>query len=260
MKISNITPIPFLSSYYKKANQSKVRFANVSCTFSSAKKINQNDNKHKSIVTSVDSVASFYPSQYIDKYVTPKVIKNAIKTNPNITKILKEYGLTTRISKKNIDESAKMHMFSAYVYAKDIAKMVKLDEEAAQILYQAALLHDIGKALIPEKIVQKPRELTPEERKIIDLHSKLGYEILKTTDVPIEVANLVRGHHEDKEIKRDNILSMILSVVDVFSALKEKRVYKPAMQDEEAFEIMGSSEKLSQVFIHVLRGCRQRKE
>ena len=259
MKILSINPLTSLPTNFIKINQQQKRFANTTCPFSSAKKIKQKDNNNNSIVTSIESVSSFYPSRYIDKYISYKVIKNAVKTNPNITKILNEHGLTPRISRKNIDEKAKMHMFSAYMYAKDIAKTIKMKPEKANILYQAALLHDIGKALIPERIVQKPGELTKEEREIINLHAELGYEILKTTDVPEEVAKLVKAHHESRDNKLKDITSMILSVVDVFSALKEKRVYKPAMKDKEAFEIMASSEKLSPIFVHVLRGSQHKK-
>lgn len=260
MKIPNINTLTSLPSYsYIKANQNSKRFANTTCSFSAVKTLPPSVDKYDDAVTSVESVCQFYPSRYIDKYVSHKVIKNAIKTNPNITKILNEHGLTPRISNKNINEKAKMHMFNTYICAKKIGRVIKLDDKKAQNLYQAALLHDIGKALIPERIVQKPGKLTPEERKIIDLHSKLGYEILKTTDVPKEVAELVRGHHDPRNKKTDNIYSLILSVCDVYSALKEKRAYKPAMQDKEAFEIMSSSDKLSQVFVHILKGYKFRE-
>ena len=257
MIISTISPITSLSSFYKNANQSG--FANISCAFSSAKKAKKSDIQVNGTVPKFERDSYYNQLLYIDKYVNPKVVKKAIKKNPNITKILNEHGLTPRISKKNINEQAKMHMFATYLYAKDVAESIKLDEKKSETLCNAALLHDIGKSLIPKEIVQKPSKLTPDERKIIDLHSELGYEILKTTDVPIEVAKLVKDHHESKENKRNDKISLILSVVDVFSALKEKRVYKPAMQDKEAFDIMKESEKLSQFFVYVLKGCRNKK-
>ena len=259
MEVPNINPLTPLQTYYNiKANHKK--FAQKTFIPSSFQNLKQKEDKRHNVVTSYERLAFLYPAQYIDKYVNYRVVDNALKTNPNITKILKKHKIEPKISMKNIDGSAKAHMFTTYLYSKEIAKIIRLDEKKSKILFQAALIHDIGKALIPEEIVQKPKRLTKKERKIIDLHSELGYEIIKTTNVPKEVAELIKSHHDNKDIQKDNILSLILSVADVFSALKEKRVYKPAMQDSEAFEIMKVSSKLSPVFIHILSGCQANKD
>jgi HD-GYP domain-containing protein (c-di-GMP phosphodiesterase class II) len=70
-------------------------------------------------------------------------------------------------------------------------------------LTQAALLHDIGKVFIPSEILNKKGKLTPKEREIVQLHNRLSYEILKTTDLNPKVAQLAYEHHDyEKQVKR----------------------------------------------------------
>lgn len=201
----------------------------------------------------ISSFHALYPVQYIETYVNPTVVQKAVDTNPNISKILAEYGLEPQISLENINSNAKNHLFSTYMYSKDIAKLMQLDKKSSLILFQAALLHDIGKALIPEEIIQKPGKLTPYERKIVDLHAQLGYEILKTTDVPKEVAEAVRTHHTPITEKPDDRISQILSVADVYSALREERAYKPVLDHDKTCSIMTESKELAQHIVQELK-------
>ena len=114
-------------------------------------------------------------------------------------------------------------------------------------LQQAALLHDYGKVLIPEKILNKKGKLTEEEKKIMELHSELGYELLKQQGVNQNVLNMVKYHHQTPKgdgypvIKDDYTLDLsaqILAVADRYSALREKRSYKDAMTREEALDVI----------------------
>lgn len=101
---------------------------------------------------------------------------------------------------------------------------------------QAAALHDIGKILIPKKILLKKEKLTLEDKKIISKHSELSYEILKWA-LPNEVLFLIKNHHNDIEIGKNKLLT-ILYIADVYDALISKRVYKKAMKKEEAIKII----------------------
>ncbi len=196
------------------------------------------------------------PIPYIDKYVNVDVIENAIKENTKITQILKENGITPTVSQLNIGAHTKRHLFTTYLYAMEIAKSINLDPESSKCLAQASLLHDIGKALIPEEIIQKSGKLTPEERKIVNLHSELSAEILKTTDVSPRVIEIVGMHHSHADDKKHDTVSQILSIADVYSALKEERPYKKAMPDEKAFGIMETMPALSQPLVRNLRLSR----
>ena len=199
---------------------------------------------------------SILPIPYIEKYVNPQVVENALKTNPRLSHVLKDNGITPKVSSLNIGAHTKRHLFTTYMYAMEIARNVHLDANSTKLLAQASLLHDIGKALIPEGIIQKPGKLTAEEREIVNLHSELSAEILKTTDVPREVIEAVDSHHTPAENKEDDLISKILSVADVYSALKEERPYKKAMPDDKAFSIMESMKQLSQPLVKSLKVSR----
>ncbi len=159
--------------------------------------------------------------------------------------MLAEKGLTPEIHMENISGKARGHFMTTYAKAKEVGKNLPVDEYSA--LLQAALLHDLGKAFIPPEILNKPGKLTPEEREIVDLHAKLGAEVLKTTDVSPKVTESVRLHHSPytDPNKQNNMPAQILSAADVYSALKEERPYKKPFSDEQVKDIMQSDKKLN---------------
>lgn len=116
----------------------------------------------------------------------------------------------------------------------------------------AAMLHDIGKLIVPSEILDKPGKLTAEEFEKIKEHTKYGGELLK--DVPGEMMEMARDiamyHHERwdgkgyNKIKGNNInfYARYVSVIDVFDALISKRCYKEAWPLEQAYdEIVNNS-------------------
>ena len=114
-------------------------------------------------------------------------------------------------------------------------------------LQQAAMLHDYGKVLIPKEILNKKCALTPEERKIMELHSEFGYELLKQQGVKNNVLNLVKYHHQKPDgsgypaVNLDfeyNLSVQILEAADKYSALTEDRPYHKACTKNEALDII----------------------
>lgn len=116
----------------------------------------------------------------------------------------------------------------------------------------AATLHDIGKVGIPDHILNKPGRLTDEEYEIMKQHVVIGRNTLEGTygdklsnSVLQYAKDIVYHHHEkfdgtgypeglkDEEI---TVISKIMSVIDVYDALVNDRVYKKAMPYEEAEE------------------------
>lgn len=192
------------------------------------------------------------PLKFIDKYVNKEVVQHALETNPNIKAILEYHNVPVVISEKNIDSSLKRHLFTTYLYAIEIAKQSKLDSETTKKIAEAALVHDIGKALIPESIIQKPRKLTPAERDIVHLHSILGAEILKATDIDPDIIDAIGHHHTHTKHSKSNLISRVLAIADVYSALKEQRPYKEPMPNDEAFKLMLNMPRLSQKFVKAL--------
>jgi HD-GYP domain-containing protein (c-di-GMP phosphodiesterase class II) len=60
---------------------------------------------------------------------------------------------------------------------------MNLSSADKKVLEQACVFHDFGKILIPTEILNKPGELTPDEKKIMDLHAEFGYELLSNTNI-----------------------------------------------------------------------------
>ena len=128
----------------------------------------------------------------------------------------------------------------------------EIDIESRNCLIQAALLHDIGKIFIPGNILNKTGRLSFNERQIVELHNRLSYEILITTNLSKQVARLAWEHHNyDNQFKR-NALNQILMIADIYCALREVRPYKKALNDITAKTIlydMGTSGKFDAGYI-----------
>ena len=106
-----------------------------------------------------------------------------------------------------------------------------------------SLLHDIGKAAIDSRILNKPGSLTDDEWEEIKRHSGIGYRIVRSAPELVLVADYILGHHErwDGEgypqgLRGESIplASRILSVVEAFDVMTRGRPYKSAVSQEEA--------------------------
>ncbi len=194
------------------------------------------------------------PVRFIACYINPSVIENAIKNNPNIENILKSNGLPLKYNLENVASLTMSHLIPTASRAQRL--YIKMGHSSNEINYlrltQAALLHDIGKVFIPSEILNKKGKLTPKEREIVELHNKLSYEILKTTNLHPQVAKLALEHHDyEKNVVR-NHENQALTIADVYSALRESRPYKKPINDLCARIIlydMGASGKLDTRYI-----------
>ncbi|NLO89455.1 MAG: HD-GYP domain-containing protein [Clostridia bacterium] len=113
-----------------------------------------------------------------------------------------------------------------------------------------ALLHDLGKIKVPEKILKKPGKLTNEEYEEVKKHCIYGYEILKKQDIPAPSALVAYEHHEryngegyPRGLKGKEIheYAQIAGIVDVYDALTSDRVYRKSYLPHEAFEMINGS-------------------
>jgi len=108
-----------------------------------------------------------------------------------------------------------------------------------RILIQSALLHDIGKLLIPFNILSKNGPLSPFERRIMEFHPLKGAEWLRERDFPEEIVTIVETHHEKMDgsgyphrLKGEEIpfLARVLTVCDAADAMMSGRHYKAAVE------------------------------
>ena len=74
----------------------------------------------------------------------------------------------------------------------------------------------------------------------MEKHAKLSYELLKTTDLDDKTLDLIKNHHghDDSECHSSDINLQILSMADIYSALRDKRSYKPALSKDSSLKIL----------------------
>ncbi|NUO62904.1 MAG: HD domain-containing protein [Gemmatimonadaceae bacterium] len=112
-----------------------------------------------------------------------------------------------------------------------------------------ALLHDVGKIVVPIQILTKPGPLTDEERRIMERHALAGAELLSDVEFPWDVLPIIRNHHErwdgrgyPDQLAGESIplAARILCIADVYDALTTDRPYRKAFARERALDIMAS--------------------
>lgn len=110
-------------------------------------------------------------------------------------------------------------------------------------IYRGALLHDIGKMGIPDKILLKPAQLTEEEREIMHRHVTYAYELLSPISFLQPSLDIPYSHHERWDGKgylqglsgeQIPLAARIFTIVDVWDALTSDRPYRKAILPSEA--------------------------
>jgi putative two-component system response regulator len=137
------------------------------------------------------------------------------------------------------------HEKNVSVLSRAIAHELGLPTDVLDNVRMAASIHDIGKISVPAEILSKPGRLSDIERSLIQMHSRMGYDILKDVDLPYPIAQIVLQHHErlngsgyPQGVKIGEILfeSRIVSVADVVEAMASHRPYRPALGIDMALE------------------------
>jgi putative nucleotidyltransferase with HDIG domain len=141
------------------------------------------------------------------------------------------------------DKNIVQHQNKVADLCKQLALKLNLSSRDTTVLMQAALLHDIGKLGVSEKILFKKEKLCEGEFEKIKVHAGLGADYLKARGFPDEVVEIVRHHHERFDgrgypdgLKGEEIslLSRILAVADAYNAMTSIRSYQKAKTDNEA--------------------------
>jgi putative two-component system response regulator len=141
------------------------------------------------------------------------------------------------------------HVKRVAEYSKLFALYYGLSKDEAETLKQASPMHDIGKVAIPDAILNKPGRFNEEERRVMDTHAQLGYDMLKGSNRKLlnMAATIAYEHHEKwngkgypRGLKGEeiSIFGRITAIADVFDALGSDRVYKKAWSDERIFKLL----------------------
>jgi putative two-component system response regulator len=133
--------------------------------------------------------------------------------------------------------------------ARMLAERLGLDVEMVEMIRVSSPMHDVGKIGVSDEVLLKPGKLTPEEREEVELHARIGHDILAGSHVEMldMAARIALTHHEKVDgtgypqgLKGDEIPleGRIVAVADVFDALTSDRVYRKAFEFDRAMEMM----------------------
>jgi diguanylate cyclase (GGDEF)-like protein/putative nucleotidyltransferase with HDIG domain len=151
------------------------------------------------------------------------------------------YALTAAIDAK--DHYTFKHSRNVATYAMTLARKVGLSRELVQLIYEAGLLHDVGKIAIPERILSKPGRLEGEEYDVMKTHVEHSIEIIRHLPNLDYLIPTVVGHHErwdgmgypnGLEGKNIPLGARCMAIADCFDAMTSKRSYKEAFSVEYA--------------------------
>lgn len=137
------------------------------------------------------------------------------------------------------------HTRRVAVYCDLIAKKIGMDIDQRSQLYEASILHDIGKIVVPDSILLKPGRLDNSEYELIKSHLTTGYQMLNRISYYRPLAEIIRCHHEKYDgsgypqgLMGDDISlsSHIMIVADAIDAMTSNRIYQPRRTMTSALE------------------------
>jgi putative nucleotidyltransferase with HDIG domain len=141
------------------------------------------------------------------------------------------------------DKETEEHTARVSSIAVELARKYGLKETDIESIRRGALLHDIGKIVIPNEILHKESALSEEEWQIMRLHPTIAKELLSNLNLPEDVLNIPLYHHERWSgtgyplgLVREEIPlpARIFAVADVWDAINSDRPYRPRFSKEQA--------------------------
>jgi HD-GYP domain-containing protein (c-di-GMP phosphodiesterase class II) len=177
--------------------------------------------------------------------------------------------LSLLASLKSAHEYTFTHVTNVCILTMSQAETLGFTGEHLHQIGVASLLHDVGKIFIPDEILSKPGKLSQDERKIIETHTVKGARYLMGIEGIPKLAVLSALEHHLKydgsgypSIKggwRPNIASQLISIADVFDAMRSKRSYQGEIEIEKIVEVLNSGKgtafnaELVEHFLRVIR-------
>lgn len=192
---------------------------------------------------------------YIIKPVSPPVVKARVRTHLSLVRMdelkASRLEIVQRLGRaaEYKDNETGQHVLRMSHYAQALALALGFDARDAEDLLHAAPMHDVGKIGIPDHILRKPGQLTPEEWAVMRTHASIGADIIGQHDSGVLhiAAKIARSHHEkwDGSGYPDRLAgeaialeARIIAIADVFDALTSVRPYKPAWSVEDAVALL----------------------
>jgi len=167
------------------------------------------------------------------------------------------------------DRMTARHSAAVARYSREIARAAGLPEADQELVHTAALLHDIGKFIFPDRILKANVQLTDEDWKIIRMHPHQGAQIVADVEGYGPVGDIIVAHHErydgsgyPRGLKGEEIpqLSRIISVADTYDVLTARDSYRKPISSFEAIQELQRAAgthldaRFVEVFVGVLAG------
>jgi len=193
------------------------------------------------IVTAVISVAIMVASVYVSRFYLPRKIKRAYLNSITVLAAAVETRDTGMLG----------HAQRVAQLTVDLARRLGIQGKGLERIEYAALLMDVGKANVPQAVLNKQDPLTPEEWEMVKTHPRLGAEMVASVPFLADLEDFVLHHHEywngsgyPSGLKGDEIPieSRILSIGADYDALVSERPYRPQpFPAAEALDLIRSS-------------------
>jgi HD-GYP domain-containing protein (c-di-GMP phosphodiesterase class II)/GGDEF domain-containing protein len=158
------------------------------------------------------------------------------------------------------------------IHAGLLAETLRLDERARDVLICATLLRGVGELALPDGLRTRAGPLTAEERSLIELHPRLGYNVLSQAPALHDAATAVLYHHERYDgagypvgLAGDDIplAARVLAVLEAYGAMTHERPYRSPYSTEQACELLVASAggqfdpEITQLFVEQVRRAPQ---
>jgi cyclic di-GMP phosphodiesterase len=176
------------------------------------------------------------------------VMERTAQLRESLFQVQRGYETTVQAFGEAIDSAdseAPGHCQRVCQYSLEIARLIGLSKNEQTTLVRGAYLHDIGKLGIPERILRKSGFLTEDERKLMQLHPSIGFNLVKDISLLSDTAELVFTHHERHDgggyprgLKGDEIplTARIFALADALDSITSHRSYRPAASFESALD------------------------
>ena len=203
-------------------------------------------------------VCYIYYNDLVQQDIQAELIENQKRISSMQSHMIS--GLANLI--ENRDTETGEHILRTSLFVKVLAERAReagyckdtIDDHFISLLTTLAPMHDIGKIIVPDRILKKPGRLTPDEYEIMKKHAEFGGNVVRevlngiTDEEYLKFASDIATYHHERwdgagypqGLKEDNIplCARIMALADCFDALISKRCYKEAYSKEEALSII----------------------
>jgi len=184
---------------------------------------------------SKEAVKGFFDAARLGKAVESSAVQTVVEEVASSIE-RNRHALLRVLRLKNKDEYTYLHSVAVCALMVNLARQIGLEGETVAELGTAGLLHDIGKVMVPNEVLNKPGRLTEEEWKLAQIHPMEGYKLLQEAgNVPEMALDVCQHHHEKMDGSgyphglhggEISLAARMGAICDVYDAVTSTRPYK----------------------------------